>query len=312
LTTGSGLILIDKPEGWTSHDVVAKLRGVAGTRRVGHAGTLDPMATGLLVIGVNNATKLLTFIVGESKTYTGTIRLGAATITDDRESAYISVASPDQLERITEDQIAKAIESLTGEIMQVPASVSAIKVNGERAYAKVRGGDEVKLQARAVTVSRFVQVGALRRVIENSQSFIDFDAIIDCSSGTYIRALARDLGQALEVGGHLTALRRTRVGGYAIEEAQQLEGLTRESLGVVSNSDAARAQFAVRQLSTQDAIDLRHGKRIAVGEIEPAPLAAVQSDAPIAAFDETGALIAMLTKAGSTLKSLVVFQEEGK
>ena len=312
MTTGSGLILIDKPEGWTSHDVVAKLRGIAATRRVGHAGTLDPMATGLLVIGVNNATKLLTFIVGESKTYTGTIRLGAATITDDRESEYISLASPDQLERVTEDQIAKAIESLTGEIMQVPASVSAIKVNGERAYAKVRGGDEVKLQARAVTVSRFVQVGALRRVIENSQSFIDFDAIIDCSSGTYIRALARDLGQALEVGGHLTALRRTRVGGYAIEQAQQLEGLTRESLRVVSNSDAARAQFAVRQLSTQDAIDLRHGKRIAVGEIEPAPLAAVQSDAPIAAFDETGALIAMLTKAGSTLKSLVVFQEEAK
>ena len=161
MTTGSGLILIDKPAGWTSHDVVAKLRGIAATRRVGHAGTLDPMATGLLVIGVNNATKLLTFIVGESKTYAGTIRLGAATITDDRESEYISLASPDQLERITEDQIAKAIESLTGEIMQVPASVSAIKVNGERAYAKVRGGDEVKLQARAVTVSRFVQVGAL-------------------------------------------------------------------------------------------------------------------------------------------------------
>jgi len=312
LTTGSGLLLIDKPEGWTSHDVVAKLRGVAGTRRVGHAGTLDPMATGLLVIGVNNATKLLTFIVGESKTYTGTIRLGAATLTDDRESEYISTATPEQVSEVTEYQISKAIESLTGEIMQVPASVSAIKVNGERAYAKVRGGDEVKLQARPVTVSRFAQVGPLRRVTENGHSFIDFDAIIDCSSRTYIRALARDLGQALEVGGHLTALRRTRVGGYAIEQAQQLEGLTRETLGVVSNSDAARAQFAARQLSVQDAIDLRHGKRIAVGEILPAPITAVQPDAAIAAFDETGALIAMLTKAGSTLKSLVVFQEEAK
>ena len=312
MTTGSGLLLIDKPEGWTSHDVVAKLRGVAGTRRVGHAGTLDPMATGLLVIGVNNATKLLTFIVGESKTYTGTIRLGAATLTDDRESEYISTATPEQVSAVTEDQISKAIESLTGEIMQVPASVSAIKVNGERAYAKVRGGDEVKLQARPVTVSRFVQVGPLRRVAENGHSFIDFDVIIDCSSGTYIRALARDLGQALAVGGHLTALRRTRVGGYAIEQAQQLEGLTSETLGVVSNSDAARAQFAARQLSAQDAIDLRHGKRIAVGEILPAPITAVQPDAAIAAFDETGALIAMLTKAGSTLKSLVVFQEEAK
>ncbi len=312
MTTGSGLILIDKPEGWTSHDVVAKLRGIAATRRVGHAGTLDPMATGLLVIGINNATKLLTFIVGESKTYTGTIRLGAATLTDDRESEYISVASPEQVERITEDQISAAIESLTGEIMQVPASVSAIKVNGERAYAKVRGGDEVKLQARAVTVSRFVQVGPVRRVTQNGQPFIDFDAIIDCSSGTYIRALARDLGQALDVGGHLTALRRTRVGGYAIEQAQQLEGLTPESLRLVSNSDAARAQFAVRQLSPQEAIDLRHGKRIAVGDLGPVPVANAQSDAPIAAFDERGSLIAMLTKAGSTLKSLVVFQEEAK
>jgi len=312
LTIGSGLLLIDKPEGWTSHDVVAKLRGIAGTRRVGHAGTLDPMATGLLVIGVNNATKLLTFIVGESKTYTGTIRLGASTLTDDRESEYISTATPEQLIEVTEDQISKAIESLTGEIMQVPASVSAIKVNGERAYAKVRGGDEVKLQARPVTVSRFVQVGPLRRVTENGHSFIDFDAIIDCSSGTYIRALARDLGQALEVGGHLTALCRTRVGGYDIGQAQQLEGLTRETLSVVSNSDAARAQFAARELTPQDAIDLRHGKRIAVGEISPAPVVAVRADAPIAAFDETGALIAMLTKAGSTLKSLVVFQEETK
>ena len=312
MTIGSGLLLIDKPEGWTSHDVVAKLRGVASTRRVGHAGTLDPMATGLLVIGVNNATKLLTFIVGESKTYTGTIRLGATTITDDRESEFIDLATTEQLDAVTEDQIAKAIAPLTGEIMQVPASVSAIKVNGERAYAKVRGGDEVKLQARAVTVSRFVQVGPIRRVTENSQPFIDLDVIIDCSSGTYIRALARDLGQALGVGGHLTALRRTRVGGYDIEQAQQLSELTNENLRLLSNSDAARAQFAARELSGQDVIDLRHGKRIVVGEIRTAPASAVQSEAPIAGFDGSGALIAMLTPAGSTLKSLVVFQEESK
>jgi tRNA pseudouridine55 synthase len=312
LTIGSGLLLIDKPEGWTSHDVVAKLRGVASTRRVGHAGTLDPMATGLLVIGVNNATKLLTFIVGESKTYTGTIRLGASTLTDDRESEYISTASAEEVAAISDDQLAVEIAALTGEIMQVPASVSAIKVNGERAYAKVRGGDEVKLQARAVTVSRFVQVGPVRHVTENEQSFIDLDVIIDCSSGTYIRALARDLGRALGVGGHLTALRRTRVGGYTIEQGQQLADLSQDTLQLVSNSDAARAQFAARELTPQDAIDIRHGKRIAVGEISPAPVVAVQADAPIAAFDETGALIAMLTEAGSTLKSLVVFQEEAK
>jgi tRNA pseudouridine55 synthase len=312
LTIGSGLLLIDKPEGWTSHDVVAKLRGVASTRRVGHAGTLDPMATGLLVIGVNNATKLLTFIVGESKTYTGTIRLGASTLTDDRESEFIELATSGQLDALTQEQIEKEIAPLTGEIMQVPASVSAIKVNGERAYAKVRGGDEVKLQARAVTVSRFVQVGPIRRVTENSQPFIDLDVIIDCSSGTYIRALARDLGQALGVGGHLTALRRTRVGGYDIEQAQQLSELTNENLRLLSNSDAARAQFAARELSDQDVIDLRHGKRIVVGEIGPAPALAVQTEAPIAGFDGSGALIAMLTPAGSTLKSLVVFQEESK
>jgi len=312
LTIGSGLLLIDKPEGWTSHDVVAKLRGVASTRRVGHAGTLDPMATGLLVIGVNNATKLLTFIVGESKTYTGTIRLGATTITDDRESEFIDLATTEQLDVVTEDQIAKAIAALTGEIMQVPASVSAIKINGERAYAKVRGGDEVKLQARAVTVSRFVQVGPIRRVTENAQPFIDLDVVIDCSSGTYIRALARDLGQALAVGGHLTALRRTRVGGYDIEQAQQLSELTSENLRLLSNSDAARAQFAARELSDQDVIDLRHGKRIAVGEIQPAPASALQKVAPIAGFDGSGALIAMVTPAGSTLKSLVVFQEESR
>ena len=312
MTIGSGLLLIDKPEGWTSHDVVAKLRGVASTRRVGHAGTLDPMATGLLVIGVNNATKLLTFIVGESKTYTGTIRLGATTITDDRESEFIDLATTEQLDVVTEDQIAKAIAALTGEIMQVPASVSAIKINGERAYAKVRGGDEVKLQARAVTVSRFVQVGPIRRVTENAQPFIDLDVVIDCSSGTYIRALARDLGQALAVGGHLTALRRTRVGGYDIEQAQQLSELTSENLRLLSNSDAARAQFAARELSDQDVIDLRHGKRIAVGEIQPAPASALQKVAPIAGFDGSGALIAMVTPAGSTLKSLVVFQEESR
>ena len=310
MTTASGLLLIDKPEGWTSHDVVAKLRGIAATRRVGHAGTLDPMATGLLVIGINSATKLLTFIVGESKTYTGTIRLGASTVTDDRESEFVATASAEEVAAITEGQITRSIEALTGEIMQVPASVSAIKVNGERAYAKVRGGDEVKLQARSITVSRFVQVGPIRRVTENSQPFIDLDVVIDCSSGTYIRALARDLGQALGVGGHLTALRRTRVGGYTLDQASTLETLNRDDLGLLSNADAAKAQFAARALSAQEETDLRHGKRIAVGEISPMPRGQAETSAPIAAFGPSGDLTAILVRAGTQLKSLVVFQGE--
>lgn len=312
MTTTSGLLLIDKPEGWTSHDVVAKLRGIAATRRVGHAGTLDPMATGLLVIGINSATKLLTFIVGESKTYVGTIRLGASTITDDRESEFVTTSSAEAIAAVTEEQIASKISTLTGEIMQVPASVSAIKVNGERAYAKVRGGDEVKLQPRPITVSRFEQVGAVRRVDQDGLKFIDLDVIIDCSSGTYIRALARDLGQALGVGGHLTTLRRTRVGGYSIEQASTLEGLNRDDLGLLSNADAAKAQFASRKLSAQDETDLRHGKRIAAGEISPAPRGQIEPGAPIAAFGPAGDLTAMLVGAGTGLKSLVVFQEESK
>jgi len=312
LTTASGLLLIDKPEGWTSHDVVAKLRGIASTRRVGHAGTLDPMATGLLVIGINSATKLLTFIVGESKTYIGTIRLGASTITDDRESEFVTTSSAEAIAAVAEEQIASKISALTGEIMQVPASVSAIKVNGERAYAKVRGGDEVKLQPRPITVSRFEQIGAVRHVDQDGLKFIDLDVIIDCSSGTYIRALARDLGQALGVGGHLTALRRTRVGGYSIEQASTLEGLNRDDLGLLSNADAAKAQFASRKLSAQDETDLRHGKRIDAGEISPAPRGQIEPGAPIAAFGPAGDLTAMLVGAGTGLKSLVVFQEESK
>ena len=163
---GSGLALVDKPEGWTSHDVVAKLRGIAGTRRVGHAGTLDPMATGLLLIGINAGTKLLTFLVGANKTYQATIRLGASTVTDDKESDFISVAPPTLVESVTDAEIASAINSLRGEIMQVPSSVSAIKVDGQRAYAKVRSGDEVKLAARPVTIHKFEITKQITRVTE--------------------------------------------------------------------------------------------------------------------------------------------------
>ena len=306
MTTASGLLLVDKPEGFTSHDVVAKLRGIVGTRKIGHAGTLDPMATGLLVIGVNSATKLLTFLVGEDKTYIATIRLGASTITDDRESEYLSVASSGDVDALTELDITNAIRPLTGEIMQVPSSVSAIKVDGERAYAKVRGGDEVKLAARPVTIARFDVLGEMRRETVGDQHFIDLDVIIDCSSGTYIRALARDLGVALEVGGHLTALRRTRVGAYQVTDSQALADLKKGEVKLFPIADAAREAFDVRALSADEVVDLRHGKRIEVGVIAEN---ATAKDRVIAAFAPTGELIAMLTKAGSTLKSLVVFAE---
>ncbi|MFM2184449.1 MAG: hypothetical protein RIS55_97 [Actinomycetota bacterium] len=306
MTTASGLLLVDKPEGFTSHDVVAKLRGIVGTRKIGHAGTLDPMATGLLVIGVNSATKLLTFLVGEDKTYIATIRLGASTITDDRESEYLSVASSGDVDALTELDITNAIRPLTGQIMQVPSSVSAIKVDGERAYAKVRGGDEVKLAARPVTIARFDVLGEMRRETVGEQHFIDLDVIIDCSSGTYIRALARDLGVALEVGGHLTALRRTRVGAYQVTESQALADLKKGEVELLPIADAAREAFDVRELSADEVVDLRHGKRIEVGVIAEN---ATAKDRVIAAFAPTGELIAILTKAGSTLKSLVVFAE---
>ena len=306
MTTASGLLLVDKPEGFTSHDVVAKLRGIVGTRKIGHAGTLDPMATGLLVIGVNSATKLLTFLVGEDKTYIATIRLGAATITDDRESEFLSVAASNTVDALTELDVTEAIRPLTGQIMQVPSSVSAIKIDGERAYAKVRGGDEVKLAARPVNISRFEVLGEMRRETVGEHHFIDLDVIIDCSSGTYIRALARDLGASLEVGGHLTALRRTRVGAYQVTDSQALTDLKKGEVELLPIADAAREAFDVRELSAGEVIDLRHGKRIPVGEITENTTA---KDRAIAAFAPTGDLIAMLTKAGSTLKSLVVFAE---
>ncbi|MFM6966294.1 MAG: tRNA pseudouridine(55) synthase TruB [Rhodoluna sp.] len=301
----SGLVLIDKPSGWTSHDVVARLRKLAGTRRVGHAGTLDPMATGLLLIGVNSATKLLTFLVGENKTYVATIRLGAATITDDKESEFTSIAGAETVKALTSGQLETAISQLRGPIQQVPSSVSAIKVDGERAYAKVRSGDEVKLKARPVTIHRFEVIGEPRLVEDSGQQFLDFDAVIDCSSGTYIRALARDLGADLGVGGHLTSLRRTKIGSYLIEQAQSLDGLTAESLNILPIEEAATQQFKVRDLSEQDAIDLRHGKRLRVQE--------ETETEPTAAIDGSGKLVAMLTKSGNAAKSLVVFAvgEEG-
>lgn len=288
----SGLVFIDKPSGWTSHDIVAKLRGIAGTRRVGHAGTLDPMATGLLLLGVDAGTKLLTFLVGADKTYEARIRLGASTITDDAEG---EITATHDATAITPEQIEKVLENLRGEIMQVPSSVSAIKVDGERAYAKVRGGDEVKLAARPVTIHKFEITSAPVA----AEGFLDFDAVIECSSGTYIRALARDLGAALGVGGHLTALRRSRVGDYRVEDALKMETLNRENLRITPLADAALANFEKFELSEQQEIDLRHGKKID-GVLTTAVAAAVRGEK----------LVAMVEPAGAKIKSVVVFAEE--
>ncbi|MEO6700547.1 MAG: tRNA pseudouridine(55) synthase TruB, partial [Jatrophihabitantaceae bacterium] len=213
-----GLIILDKQAGMTSHDVVGKVRRIAGTRRVGHAGTLDPMATGVLVVGVERATKLLNHLVLTDKTYLATIRLGASSSTDDADGELTTGSDAAGLAR---PELDRAIAALTGRIEQVPSSVSAIKVDGQRAYARVRAGESVQLAARPVTVSRFELVAEPRPV----EAYLDCQVLVDCSSGTYIRALARDLGQALGVGGYLTALRRSRVGPFELSQATTLDAL---------------------------------------------------------------------------------------
>lgn len=230
----SGLIIVDKPAEWTSHDVVAKLRGIAGTRKVGHAGTLDPMATGVLVVGVEKATRLLGHLALTEKGYDATIRLGQTTNTDDAEGEIIATASAAQ---VAEEDVRKGVATLTGPIMQTPPQVSAIKVNGERAYKRARAGEEVELKPRPVTVSGF-EITAVRR----HGDLVDVDASVSCSSGTYIRALARDLGADLGVGGHLTALRRTRVGPYDLSAAHTLERLAAECV-ILPMADAVAAAF---------------------------------------------------------------------
>jgi tRNA pseudouridine55 synthase len=239
-------------------------------------------------------------LVGASKTYEATIRLGASTVTDDAEGELVAVAASELVRQITDEQIDAAIDSLRGSIDQVPSSVSAIKVDGKRAYAKVRGGDEVKLAPRPVVVSRFEITSPARIVEEGAATYLDFDAVIECSSGTYIRALARDLGSKLNVGGHLTALRRTKINNYSVEDAQSLDGLTRDTLRVAPMFDAVKSEFAIRLLSDQEVVDLRHGKRIAANGVTGAVIAAVADTS----------VVAMLESVGEQLKSLVVFASD--
>src|SRR5262245_56978086 len=217
-----GLVVVDKPAGMTSHDVVSRVRRLAHTRRVGHGGTLDPMATGLLVIGIGRATRLLTYVIGADKRYLATIRLGESTITDDAEGEVVARAS---VAAVTDAEIGAGLSAQTGAIAQVPSAVSAIKIKGQRAYAKVRAGEAVELAARTVTISA-IDVLDIRRHGSAESATVDVDVDVACSTGTYVRAIARDLGVTLGVGGHLTALRRTAIGGFTLAEAATLEELT--------------------------------------------------------------------------------------
>nr|WP_202512555.1 tRNA pseudouridine(55) synthase TruB [Streptomyces sp. SID3343] len=282
------MVIVDKPAGLTSHDVVGRLRRIAGTRRVGHAGTLDPMATGVLVIGIEKATRLLGHLALTEKQYDGTIRLGQATVTDDAEG---EVTDTTPAGHVSDERIAAGIAELTGPIMQVPSKVSAIKIDGKRSYSRVRDGEEFELAARPTTISVF-DVLAIRR----EGDLIDIDVSVTCSSGTYIRALARDLGAGLGVGGHLTALRRTRVGPYALDQARTLEQLE-ESFGVLPIAQAAAAAFPRREVTEDQARAVSHGGRLPADE----------SDGPVGVFGPDGTFLALVENKQGVARPLAVF-----
>jgi len=288
-----GILLVDKPGGMTSHDVVARARRAVGTRKIGHAGTLDPMATGLLVLGVEGATRLLTFIVGLDKTYEATIRLGVSTDSDDADGQIVAETDASSL---ASADIREAITPLTGATSQVPSSVSAIKVDGKRAYDLARAGVEVELKAREVTVSRFDVLDERR-----AGAVVDLDVVVDCSSGTYIRSLARDLGAALGVGGHLTALRRTRIGPFAVAEAVGVDALADAPL--LDPAAAAAGVLGRFDVTLDEARDLRHGKRL-LGAAERLPAN------PTAAIDPDGVLVGIVERRGADVKSAMNMPEE--
>ncbi len=290
-----GILLVDKPGGITSHDVVSRARKALGTRKIGHAGTLDPMATGLLVLGVEGATRLLTYIVGADKTYEATILLGVSTDSDDADGVETARADADAVEAVADEAISAGIAALTGEIDQVPSTVSAIKVAGRRAYDLARAGEQVELTSRRVTVSRF-DVRAMRR----GNGTIELDVVVDCTSGTYIRALARDLGRALGVGGHLTALRRTRIGAFDVAAAASVDDLSEDAL--LAPATAAAVVMGALAVGADEARDLRHGKRIDGGGRLTGPVAA--------AIDPDGRLVGVVEKRGAQLKSVMNMPEE--
>jgi tRNA pseudouridine55 synthase len=289
MTDPSGLVVVDKPAGLTSHDVVARLRRILGTRKVGHAGTLDPMATGVLVCGVGRGTKLLGHLALDTKAYTATVRLGAATTTDDAEGEVVATADASQVD---DAAVAAGIAELTGPILQVPSSVSAIKVDGRRAYARVRAGEEVVLPPRPVTVSAFTLL---------ARRGPDLDVAVECSSGTYVRALARDLGSGLGVGGHLTALRRTRVGPFHLDHARTLPELEAEPGLSLPLADAVAVAFTRRDVDAGAAADLAHGR----------PLPATGLPGVYGVFAPDGRVLALVAERDGAARPVVVLAPAG-
>jgi tRNA pseudouridine55 synthase len=289
----SGLALLDKPAGWTSHQVVGRIRRLAGTQKVGHAGTLDPMATGLLIIGVEKATRLLGYLALSDKAYEATIRLGISTITDDAEGEVVTATGAVGL---VEAKIEAAMAELRGEILQVPAAVSAIKVGGVRSYKRVRAGEPVALSERAVSIRRFDALDRKELQVDGV-ACVDLKVVVECSTGTYVRALARDLGAALGVGGHLTSLLRTLVGTFTLDQAQTLEEAERQ-LRIMPLDRVARSSFATLTVTEAQAAYIRHGRRLA-GVILP--------DCTTALLDPTGAFLALYRQEGPDAIAEAVF-----
>jgi tRNA pseudouridine55 synthase len=292
-----GLLVVAKPAGLTSHDVVGRVRRLAGTRRVGHAGTLDPMATGVLVVGIERATRLLGLLSLRDKAYVATVRLGVATDTDDAQGRVVSVRPAAHL---SAGDIATAVAGFVGPLDQVPSTYSAVKIDGVRSYARARAGETVELAARRVAVTR-LDLTAVR--LDRPGGVVDIDLAVECSTGTYVRALARDIGAMLEVGGHLTALHRTRVGPYAEGDAHDLDELTelaaagRFGAAVAPLSDAVAAAFPRREVDAAAADVLGHG----------GPLPPSGSTGPVGVFGPDGAVLALVSDRDGVARPLVVF-----
>jgi tRNA pseudouridine55 synthase len=281
----SGLVVVDKPAGLTSHDVVSRVRRLAGTRKVGHAGTLDPMATGVLVLGLGRATRLLGHLALTDKTYDATVRLGSATTTDDADGDVVATADASG---VAEADVRAGLAAMVGEIDQVPSAVSAVKVDGRRAYARVRAGEDIELPARRVRIDE---------IAVTRWSPPDLDIAVRCSSGTYVRAIARDLGEALGIGGHLTALRRTAVGTFGLGDARTLDQLE-EDLHVVPIEVAARGGFPSYELDAAQADAVRHGRALVVD---------LGAAGPVALFAPDGTFLALYEQRGSEARAVAVF-----
>lgn len=292
LTSPEGFLVIDKAGGMTSHDVVAVARRILGTRKVGHAGTLDPMATGVLVLGYGNGTRLLQYITDGDKSYTATVVLGASTVTDDIEGEVLKRATPAQISAITDSAIEAELAKMRGVIAQRPSSVSAVKVDGERAYDRVRAGEVFELPAREVTISQ-LNIVEIRR----TETTIEVDIDVTCSAGTFIRAIARDCGDALGVGGYLSALRRTRVAGFTLDQATPFAQFKEGNYSPLNLTAVARTTFSVRELGLDEALELSFGR----------PLAPNSGEGIFAAISSDDRLIALLENRDGKAKPIAVF-----